>query len=223
MNPWGQSDRVMARVLGLTFLAILAYAAFVAFKVYRAFTMKTRGESIVVMQPLLQEDEGGSTPTSPLQMRVEPIGYKTAKALNGKWHSRLPRIGDPPGVEKAMPCFAATFEGRIFAVAIWSHPVSRNLPQVHWLELRRMAICDERPDNTASWMLGIMARLLKKQRPHLAKLISYQDLGCHSGTIYKAAGWVATEIKKWKPWNNATRKRPQCQSTSDKQRWERDL
>lgn len=191
--------------------------------------MKTRGESISVMQPLFQEAEGGSIPTSPLQMRVESIGYKTAKALNGKWHSRLPRIGDPPGTEKAMSCFAATFEDRIFAVAIWSHPVNRTLPQKTWIELRRMAICDERPDNTASWMLGIMARLLRRERPQLVKLISYQDLGVHSGTIYKAAGWTATQVKKYKlggdenAWTNTKRTRPKCQASSDKQRWEREL
>jgi len=185
--------------------------------------VKTRGESITVMQPLFQEEEGGSIPTSPLQMRVMPIGYQIAKHLNGKWHSRLPRIGDPPGVEKAMPCFAAVFDERIFAVAIWSHPVSRNLPQTNWLELRRLAICDERPKNTASWMLGIMARLLKKDKPHLVRLISYQDLGVHSGVIYRAAGWHQADVTKYKPWSNSTRKRPACQSTGDKQRWDRDF
>ncbi len=185
--------------------------------------MKTRGESIGTMRPLFQEAEGGLTPTSPLQMRVESVEYSLARSLNGKWHSRLPKIGDPPGIRKVMPCFAATFEGRVFAVAIWSHPVNRSLPQTEWLELRRMAICDERPKNTASWMLGVMARLLRKQRPELVKLFSYQDLGVHSGTIYKAAGWTATVVKKYRPWNNAKRKRPPCQSTSDKQRWELDL
>jgi hypothetical protein len=185
--------------------------------------VKTRGESIMAMQPLLQEDEGGSIPTSPLQMRVISIHYDLARMLNGKWHSRLPKIGDPPGIRKVMPCFAATFEDRVFAIAIWSHPVSRELPQNEWLELRRMAVCDERPRNTASWMLGIMAKLLRKERPELVKLISYQDLSVHSGAIYKAAGWTPTVIKKYRPWSNATRKRPPCQSTGDKQRWERDL
>lgn len=183
--------------------------------------MRTRGESITAMQPLFQEGEGGSTPTSPLQMRIEPIGYQIAKRLNGLWHSRLPRIGDPPGTEKAMSCFAATFEDRIFAVAIWSHPVNRNLPQTTWLELRRMAICDEAPKNLASWMLGVMARLLKRERPHLVNLVSYQDQSVHSGTIYRASGWRPTATKKYLAWNNATRQRPDCQSTGDKQRWER--
>lgn len=185
--------------------------------------MKTRGESITVMQPLFQEGEGGSIPTSPLQMRVEPVGYKTAKMLNGKWHSRLKRIGDPPGTEKAMACFAATFEDRVFAIAIWSHPVNRSLPQKEWLELRRMAICDERPDNTASWMLGVMVRLLRKDRPELVKLISYQDKSVHTGAIYRAAGWYSTTVKKFTTWTSNARKRPTDQSTGDKQRWERDL
>lgn len=185
--------------------------------------MKTRGESILAMQPLFQVGEGGSIPTSPLQMRVVDVHYDLARMLNGKWHSRLPKIGDPKGIRKVMPCFAATFDERVFAVAIWSHPVARDLPQKEWLELRRMAICDERPRNTASWMLSVMTRLLRKGRPELVKLISYQDLDAHSGTIYRAAGWKPTVVKKYKPWNNAARKRPPCQSTADKQRWEYDL
>jgi hypothetical protein len=156
-------------------------------------------------------------------MRVVRIGYRLARMLNGKWHSVLPKIGDPNGVINVMPCFAATFQDRVFAVAIWSHPVSRELPQKTWLELRRMAICDERPENTGSWMLGVMRRLLCKERPELENLISYQDLGSHAGTIYRAAGWKPTVIKKFKPWSNATRKRPPSQSTSDKQRWEYNL
>jgi hypothetical protein len=185
--------------------------------------MNNRAESIRVMHPLFQEGEGGSTPTSALQMRVERIDYQTAKTINGKWHSRLPRIGDPDAVGKAMTCFAATYENNIYAIAIWSHPVSRSLPQTEWLELRRMAINDTAPKNTASWMIGVMVRLLRRLRPELTTLISYQDKGVHTGTIYKAAGWKPTAVKKYTTWSNSTRVRPKCQAPSDKQRWELQL
>jgi hypothetical protein len=180
----------------------------------------TRGDSIRLMHPLFQEGEGGSTPTSPLSMRVERIAYETAKALNQKWHSRLPRIGDPPGTTNAMICFGAAYRGVLYAVAIWSHPVNRSLPQNEWLELRRMAISDDAPKMTGSWMLGVMARLVRKSRPEVRTLISYQDKAVHSGTIYRAAGWKATTVKRYSSWSNQTRVRPECQAKSDKQRWE---
>jgi hypothetical protein len=182
-----------------------------------------RGDSIKVMYPLFQEGEGGSIPTSPLQMRVERIGYQTAKALNFRWHSRLPKIGDPPGTTNAMLCYGAEHGGKLFAVAIWSHPVSRSLPQETWLELRRLAISGDAPRNTASWMLGIMARLIRRDRPKATTLISYQDKSVHSGGIYRAAGWKATAYKRYSSWSNSTRVRPECQAKADKQRWEKTL
>lgn len=182
-----------------------------------------RGESIMVMHPLFQVEQGGSIPTSPLLLRVEPVAFRTARELNSKWHSRLPRIGDPPGTTNAMLCFAATYQDVAYAVAIWSHPVNRSLPQVEWLELRRLAICDSAPKMTASWMLAKMAKLIRSQRSEITTLVSYQDMDVHSGTIYKAAGWSATVVKKFVPWNNATRKRPECQAKSNKQRWERSI
>jgi hypothetical protein len=183
----------------------------------------TCGESIRVMHPLFQEGEGGSIPTSPLSMRVEKVDYLTARSLNFEWHSRLPKIGDPPGTTNAMLCFGAVHSQKCYAVAIWSHPVSRSLPQVEWLELRRLAISGDAPKNTASWMLSVMVRLIRKLRPEVTTLISYQDKSVHTGTIYKAAGWKPTAFKRYSSWSNATRVRPKDQAASDKQRWELTL
>lgn len=124
-----------------------------------------RGESIRVMHPLFHTGQGGSIPTSPLQLRVERIAFSHARDLNAYWHSRLPRMGT--GFIKTMPflCFAAVFGGRAFAVAIWSNPVARNLPQRQWLELRRLAIAPDAPRFTASRMLSVMARLIRRAAP----------------------------------------------------------
>ena len=183
----------------------------------------TCGESIRVMHPLFQVDQGGSIPTSPLLMRVEEIAFEHARELNKLWHSRLPRMGT--GAIQNMPflCFAADFKGLAYAVAIWSNPVARLLPQNKWLELRRLAICPDAPKNTASWMLGVMVRLIRKKRPEVENLISYQDLEVHAGTIYKAAGWVATTVTDWSKWDTPARSRPKAQSEANKQRWERRL
>lgn len=87
-----------------------------------------------------------------------------------------------------------------------------------YLELRRMAISDDAPKNTASRMLGWMVREIRKLG--FVKAISYQDTEVHAGTIYKASGWKVGGLKKniGTGWN--TRDRPTMQTTADKVRWE---
>ncbi len=182
--------------------------------------MKACGESIRVMHPLFHSGEGGSIPTSPLQMRIEPIGFERGRELNGLWHSRLPRFGT--GCIQAQPflSYAATYKGLIYAVAIWSNPVARNLPQHSWLELRRLALAPDAPSHTASWMLGVMRKLIRRERPQIERLVSYQDMEVHRGTIYRAAGWLATAINRDGNWTRSKRQRPTAQSVAPKQRWE---
>lgn len=182
--------------------------------------MNIRGDSIRVMHPLFQEGEGGSTPTSPLQMRVECIGFDRAKELNRLWHSRLPRIGTGCIDNQPYLCFVADYQGILYAVAIWSNPVARELPQDTWLELRRLAIAPDAPRFTASWMLRIMRLLIRRKRPTIEMLVSSHDMDVHTGTIYKAAGWKKTIITRGHEWNSKARSRPKAQSAADKQRWE---
>lgn len=173
------------------------------------------------MHPLFQVGEGGSIPTSPLQMRVVPIDFTLARALVGCWHSTMPRFGTGFIENMPFPCYGAVKDDRLYAVAIWSNPAARNLPQQTWLELRRFAIAPDAPRFTASWMLGVMRRpLLRNKRPEVERHISYQDLGQHTGTIYKAAGWEPTIINEDGNWTRKNRPRPQAQSTNAKQRWE---
>lgn len=178
------------------------------------------GESIRVVHPLFPVEGGGSIPTSPLQMRVEPTDFTYALRLNEMWHSRLPRMGT--GFIKVQPflCLMATFQGIAYAVAIWSNPVARNLPQHEWLELRRLARAPDAPRQTCSWMLGIMARIIRREKTHIVRLVSYSDTEVHLGTIYKASGWLQTTINKDGNWTRRKRQRPTAQSSAPKQRWE---
>lgn len=185
--------------------------------------MDFRGESIRAMYPLFQTGEGGSIPTSPLQLVIHEIEFSNAKELNRLWHSRLPRLGTGCIANQPFLCHGAEFEGVLYAVAIWSNPVARNLPQHEWLELRRLAIAPDSPRNTASRMLGIMARMIRKSRPEVTRLVSYQDMEVHTGGIYRAAGWTATTMNQDGNWNRPNRSRPKAQSESPKQRWEKIL
>jgi len=89
------------------------------------------------------------------------------------------------------------------------------------LELRRMAVRDDCPANTASRMIGYMRRWINKEMPSIACLISYQDTEVHAGTIYKASGWsLADTSKAGFLWSLNGRSRSLEQSTAPKIRWE---
>lgn len=177
-------------------------------------------DSIRVVHPLFQAEGGGSIPTSALQLQVVKIEFKVAKSLNRLWHSRLPFFREP---NMGWLCFGAEFEGIIYAVSIWSHPVARLLPQVEWFELRRLAIAPDAPRNTASRMLAVMARLIRKAKPEVTRLISYQDTQAHTGAIYKAAGWQVGATSDGDGWDRPNRSRPAAQSLAPKVRWEKVL
>ncbi len=189
--------------------------------------MSLRADSIRVMHPLFHSGEGGSTPTSALSLRFHECQLADAISLNRLWHSRLPKVVASNITRNARwACYGAEAEnGLTYAVAIWSSPSAMGLPYHEWLELRRMAIADDAPKNTASRMLAWMTRDIRKRFPEIVRLISYQDCDVHTGTIYKAAGWTAT-VKSMDHRNRGLRsgrKRNMSQTTSTKQRWEKGI
>lgn len=66
-----------------------------------------------------------------------------------------------------------------------------------FIELNRLAFTDKLPRNSESRALSIAMRILKQHAPHLQWVISFADgTQCGDGTIYRAAGFVLTNIKK---------------------------
>ena len=66
-----------------------------------------------------------------------------------------------------------------------------------FLELNRMAFDDLLPRNSESRALSIAFRLIRKNAPQVKWIISFADATqCGDGTIYRAAGFVLTAIKK---------------------------
>ena len=182
--------------------------------------MTSRADGAIVAHPLFQAEDGGSRPTSALQLRVLPIHVRTAMELNAAWHSRLPKTDFNNLVRtSALECFGAMFDGKWMAAAIWTNPVARLLPQDGWLELRRLAICSDAPRNTASRMLSVMRRLLKRKLPHIEKFISYQDTEVHTGGIYRADGWTLEAENPDGEWDRPNRARAKAQSSAPKNRW----
>lgn len=178
----------------------------------------------MVEQDLFQNINGGSIPTSPLEMIVREIRPQNACRMNALWHSRLPII-DCSNVTRNTHyvCYGAYFDNICLAVGIWSSPVAQNRFKngKKILELRRLAISEKCPKNTASRMISVMIKLIKKKMPEITRLISYQDTEVHTGTIYKASGWHIGNETAFVDWNNRDRNLPQ--SKANKIRWERSL
>jgi hypothetical protein len=150
------------------------------------------------------------------------MNVHTACEYNRKWHSRLPRIEWGNVVRNTYyVCYGASYNNWCYAVAIWSSPVAQNrmIDGKTILELRRMAISQDAPKNTASRMISVMVRLIRNKFPLVTKLISYQDTEVHSGTIYKASGWKSVSTSKGVSWG-ISRVRNADQTTADKVKWE---
>src|SRR5579864_9283295 len=174
--------------------------------------------------PLFQAEDDGSRPISALQLIIKPISVQTAQELNAKWHSRLPKTDFNNLVRtKVLRCFGALYGDKWYAAAIWTNPVARLLNQIEWLELRRLAISNEAPKNSASRMLAVMRRLLHREEPQIKTVISYQDTEVHTGAIYRADGWRPAVINQDGEWNRPNRFREKAQSASPKMRWERAI
>jgi hypothetical protein len=151
------------------------------------------------------------------------ISATDACTLNKRWHSRLPEIHYGNVVRNThYVCFAAYFQSDVYAITIWSSPVAQNRfkfgKQV--LELRRMAISENCPKNTATKMLAHNRKWIKTNMTDIALLVSYQDTEVHLGTIYKADNWISANYTKGLKWDTDTRSRNQEQSLADKIRWE---
>ena len=66
-----------------------------------------------------------------------------------------------------------------------------------FIELNRMAFSDNLPRNSESRALGVAMKLLKKHAPKVKWVISFADATqCGDGTIYRAAGFTLTQIKR---------------------------
>lgn len=188
--------------------------------------MTTRGDGAVVALPLFHEDDGGSIPTSPLQLRFRGCDVHQAESLNNRWHSRFPHIDKQLLRGDWAHCFVAQYGNLLLAVGIWSRPIAANRMRDgdRLLELRRFAVCSDAPKNTASRMLGWMVREVSRIHPGLLRVVSYQDTSVHAGTIYKACGWTPVSRSKFVDWNTHGQVKGRVtQSTADKIRWEKQI
>ena len=161
------------------------------------------------------------------EIEIQETRAQIACMLNELWHSKLPKIHSSNVVRnKHYVCYAIKYKQAIIGVAIWSSPVAANRFKDgdKLLELRRLALSDVCPRNTASFVISSMIKDIKVRFPELIRLVSYQDTEAHLGTIYKASNWTAAPIQtSLLDWTTSKRKRSSLQSTADKVRREYNL
>jgi len=67
----------------------------------------------------------------------------------------------------------------------------------NFIELNRMAFGPALPKNSESRALGVAFKILKKQYPQIKWVLSFSDATqCGDGAIYRASGFLLTNIKK---------------------------
>lgn len=144
----------------------------------------------MVEQLTFQLRDGGSIPTSPLQLFVKPISKQTAAICYKKWHY----LGDSGFIHQFS--YGAYYDGIIRGAISFCPPLAKNIAGLYdadnqdgVLELTRLAIEDSCPKNSESRFIAIALKLLRKQYA-VRLIITYADPSVgHTGCIYRASGF----------------------------------
>ena len=101
--------------------------------------------------------------------------------------------------------FGVFYKGRLEGALQFGPPIDRRkviglVRDTQWhdfLELNRMAFSERLPRNSESRAIAICFRLIKKHYPNIEWVLSFSDATrCGDGTIYRAAGFVLTQINR---------------------------
>lgn len=133
------------------------------------------------------------------KLKVSPIPRHRADELCRSYHySGKPYV-------KSQVHLGVYWDGELEGAMCFGCPIDRRkvLPLVEgtgWeemCELNRMAFSDNLPRNSESRALSVAFRLFRKYAPQVKWILSYAD-GAQSGSgaIYRATGWILTQIKE---------------------------
>jgi hypothetical protein len=130
---------------------------------------------------------------------VRPITSAAARQIVAQFHY------SGKSTQNSQLHFGVFLDGKCLGAMQFGPPMDRRklLPLVEgtgWngmIELNRMAFSDALPRNSESRALGVALRMMRKAYPHLEWVVSFADgTQCGDGTIYRAAGFVLTSIKR---------------------------
>ena len=129
---------------------------------------------------------------------IKPISAKAANALVKRVHY------SGKVVNNSTLHLGAFLNDKLEGAMSFGSPMDKRkvLPLVEgtkWngmLELNRMAFSDLLPRNSESRAMSVAFRLIKKHYPHIEWILSFSDgTQCGDGAIYRASGFVLTQIK----------------------------
>lgn len=130
---------------------------------------------------------------------IKPISAKAANALVKRVHY------SGKVVPNSQLHFGAYLNGKLegamsFGPSMKKSGVIGLVSDTSWngfIELNRMAFSDALPRNSESRAMSVAFRMIKKHYPHIEWVISFSDGSqCGDGAIYRASGFVLTQIKE---------------------------
>jgi hypothetical protein len=135
----------------------------------------------------------------PKDLILRPIDSATARAAIRRWHY------SGKVTQNSQLHIGVFWQGALEGALQFGPPLDRRkvLVLVHgskWadcLELNRLAFSDRLPRNSESRALAVACRLLRRHAPQVKWLLTFADAtACGDGTIYRAAGFILTSIKR---------------------------
>lgn len=128
--------------------------------------------------------DGGSTPTSPLQFRIQEGRFSDFADLLEKYHYKSSKIGG--GISYNL---VLVYNNRIFGGITIGKMRHKDKYGEKAVELRRMVLHPDCPKNTASYFLSKAIWWLKKYTD-ISTVYTFADQTVgHDGTCYKAANF----------------------------------
>lgn len=130
---------------------------------------------------------------------VKPINAATANKVVKKLHY------SGKVVPNSKLHFGVYLNNKLEGVMSFGSPINKKgtirlVADTKWggmLELNRMAFSELLPRNSESRAMAVAFRLIKKHYPHIEWVVSFSDgTQCGDGTIYRAAGFVLTDIRE---------------------------
>lgn len=100
--------------------------------------------------------------------------------------------------------FGAFLDGRLHGVMSFGPPMDKSkvlglvegTPWNGMIELNRMAFDDALPKNSESRCISVAMKMLRRNAPQVKWVLSFADgCQCGDGTIYRASGFVLTQVK----------------------------
>lgn len=150
----------------------------------------TSGDSVVVSRSLFQERNGSPILTSPHDLKLNFISMKEAKECFRLWHY----FGEKGFMSSYN--FGVFFNDELLGCISYGVPNAIEMKGLYsrtdqkgWWEIKRMALSPRCPKNSASRVIAISIKILRKLE-NLKGIITYADTAQnHTGTIYKASGF----------------------------------